>query len=297
MGFDITTLGFPCVPGRGAGLQDSFPSFVFNDFSANGNLSRRHRQLQHLSLCRHEQRLQCDPHEGRGQAQTHYRLGIYEEVSECRPAALALRRYTFDPPLRPSSPRARQGAAATSLRSCSAWEIPGRKNTDNGTPISRKIFSPQKPARTTRPLSRILTIPTTNLTITAGPRWDIFGGKTERHNRLEYFDPTATELSGRAVAPSPAGKYSPSSGHRSAFTTNLNDFGPRLGFSWQPAITWSFAAEQDSITDPARRWSAVPILNSDGFSTSNNWNATCTQPDGNTVINGPHAHRDGSRRV
>ena len=31
--------------------------------------------------------------------------------------------------------------------------------------------------------------PTQALTITAGLRWDIFGGKTERHNRLEYFDP------------------------------------------------------------------------------------------------------------
>jgi len=31
------------------------------------------------------------------------------------------------------------------------------------------------------------------LTITAGLRWDIFGGKTERHNRLEYFDPNATD--------------------------------------------------------------------------------------------------------
>ena len=30
-----------------------------------------------------------------------------------------------------------------------------------------------------------------SLTVTAGLRWDIFGGKTERHNRLEYFDPTA----------------------------------------------------------------------------------------------------------
>ena len=36
------------------------------------------------------------------------------------------------------------------------------------------------------------------LTITAGLRWDIFGGKTERHNRLEYFDPTAVGTSGPA---------------------------------------------------------------------------------------------------
>ena len=30
------------------------------------------------------------------------------------------------------------------------------------------------------------------LTITAGLRWDIFGGRNERYNRQEYFDPNAT---------------------------------------------------------------------------------------------------------
>ncbi len=52
-----------------------------------------------------------------------------------------------------------------------------------------------------------------NLTITAGLRWDVFGGKTERHNRLEYFDPTAQGHRGPSgpslVAISPAAKYSP----------------------------------------------------------------------------------------
>jgi hypothetical protein len=33
--------------------------------------------------------------------------------------------------------------------------------------------------------------PTRTFTVTAGRRWDIFGARTERHNRLEYFDPTA----------------------------------------------------------------------------------------------------------
>ncbi len=58
--------------------------------------------------------------------------------------------------------------------------------------ISPRICSRPNPARTTRPLSKTPTILTKALTITAGLRWDIFGGKTERHNRLEYFNPTAT---------------------------------------------------------------------------------------------------------
>jgi len=35
--------------------------------------------------------------------------------------------------------------------------------------------------------------PTKAITVTAGLRWDIFGGKTERHNRLEYWSPNATD--------------------------------------------------------------------------------------------------------
>ena len=73
--------------------------------------------------------------------------------------------------------------------------------------------------------------PNKTLTITAGLRWDIFGGKTERHNRLEYFNPTAAgSVSG--VSYTGAEIYA-SSGNRSPFATNLNNFGPRLGFSWQ----------------------------------------------------------------
>ena len=34
--------------------------------------------------------------------------------------------------------------------------------------------------------------PSKSLAITAGLRWDIFGGRTERHNRLEYFNPNAS---------------------------------------------------------------------------------------------------------
>ena len=76
------------------------------------------------------------------------------------------------------------------------------------------------------------------LTITAGLRWDIFGGKTERHNRLEYFDPTATGTSAAvgnfAGGPFTGGEVFASSGNRSPFTTNWKDFAPRLGVSWQP---------------------------------------------------------------
>ncbi len=88
-----------------------------------------------------------------------------------------------------------------------------------------------KRALTTRPSFRTPTIQP-RLTITAGLRWDIFGGKTERHNRLEYFNPTATNTVD-GVSYTGAEEYV-GSGNRSPFATNLDNFGPRLGFAWQP---------------------------------------------------------------
>ncbi len=74
--------------------------------------------------------------------------------------------------------------------------------------------------------------PTSKLTITAGIRWDIFGGKTERHNRLEYFNTTVANTY-EGVSYTGAEIYVNGS-NRSPFTTNMKDFGPRLGIAWQP---------------------------------------------------------------
>jgi hypothetical protein len=71
--------------------------------------------------------------------------------------------------------------------------------------------------------------PTSKVTITAGVRWDIFGGRTERHNRLEYFNPTVGS-SDSGVSFTGAEVYA-NNRARSPFTTNLTNFGPRLGVS------------------------------------------------------------------
>ena len=124
-----------------------------------------------------------------------------------------------------------------------------------------------------------------NLTITAGLRWDIFGGKTERHNRLEYFDPTAVGTYPGTGLPFTGGEVFATSGHRSPFTTNLTNFAPRLGFSWQPEKHLVVRGGAGFYFGPSAQQVSSATLNSDGYSTSNNWNATCTQADGNTVIN------------
>jgi hypothetical protein len=129
-----------------------------------------------------------------------------------------------------------------------------------------------------------------NLTITAGLRWDIFGGKTERHNRLEYFDPTAVGSS------PPVGNFGGGSftggevfvtgGNRSPFTTNWANFAPRLGFAWEARKHFVVRAGAGFYYGPSVHMVSGSLQDSDGYSTSNNWNGTCLDSDLNTVFNG-----------
>ncbi len=126
--------------------------------------------------------------------------------------------------------------------------------------------------------------PTKAFTLTAGLRWDIFGGKTERHNRVEYFDPTAAAtVSG--VSYTGAEVYA-SGGNRSPFTSNLKDFGPRLGLSWQPVNHLVVRGGGGIYYGPSAHMVGGVGLDSDGFSADTTWDATCFNADGNTVYNG-----------
>jgi len=122
------------------------------------------------------------------------------------------------------------------------------------------------------------------LTITAGLRWDIFGGRTERHNRLEYFDPSVSNTV-NSVSYTGAEVYV-TNGNRSPYQTNLTNFGPRLGFSWQPSDHMIFRGGAGFYYGPSTQMVAGASLNSDGFSTVTQWNATCYNADGNTVYSG-----------
>jgi hypothetical protein len=123
--------------------------------------------------------------------------------------------------------------------------------------------------------------PNQAITITAGLRWDIFGGKTERHNRLEYFNPNATS-SVAGVSYTGAEIYS-SSGARSPFSSNLADLGPRLGLSWQPAPHLVVRGGAGYYYGPSPHMVAGAGLDSDGFTTDTPWNATAYNQDPNTI--------------
>jgi hypothetical protein len=122
-----------------------------------------------------------------------------------------------------------------------------------------------------------------SLTITAGLRWDIFGGRNERFNRQEYFNPNASNtLNG--VSYTGAEIYVNGSS-RSPYTANLHDFGPRLGFAWQPVTHLVLRGGAGFYYGPSTYNVASAGLNSDGFASSTQWSATCFNADTNTVFN------------
>ena len=124
--------------------------------------------------------------------------------------------------------------------------------------------------------------PFKSLTITAGLRWDIFGGRNERQNRQEYFDSNASSsLDG--VSYTGAEIYANGS-NRSPFTTNLGNFGPRLAFAWQPVAHMVVRGGAGFYYGPSTHNVASALLNTDGYSSSTYWNSTCYNGDGNTVF-------------
>ncbi len=121
----------------------------------------------------------------------------------------------------------------------------------------------------------------TNFTLDLGLRWDIFGGRTERYNRLESFDPTTQyTISG---VPMTGGEQFVTDGD-SPFTTNMKDFGPRVGFSWQPIQNLVWHGGLGIFYGPSTHMVSNPSLNSDSFFSTTYWNATSVNADGNTVM-------------
>ncbi len=121
------------------------------------------------------------------------------------------------------------------------------------------------------------------LTITAGLRWDIFGGRNERSNRQEYFNPNVNNTFD-GVSYTGAEVYANSS-NRSPFTTNLKDFGPRLGFAWQPITHLVVRGGAGFYYGPSTHNVGSAGLNTDGFASSTTWQSTCSNADSNTVFN------------
>jgi hypothetical protein len=107
------------------------------------------------------------------------------------------------------------------------------------------------------------------LTVNLGLRYDLEIPRTERHNRMETFDPTAasplaettgiTGLSGGVVFSGVDGAS------RRQFSPRWNDFGPRVGFSYQLDTNTAIRGSYGIYFGPSLR-SAGATIGNEGFS-------------------------------
>ena len=121
------------------------------------------------------------------------------------------------------------------------------------------------------------------LTLNLGLRWDVEIPRTERHNRMEVFDPTA-------VSPLANGVYSGAKGgvvfsgvngtDRRQFTPRYTDFSPRLGFAYQVQQNTSVRGAYGIYFGPSMRAAAATIGN-EGFSANTSFDAIPAATIGN----------------
>src|SRR5581483_8803534 len=101
-------------------------------------------------------------------------------------------------------------------------------------------------------------------------------------NRLEYFDPSV-QYTVNGV-PLTGGEQFVVGGHRSPFLTNMKDFGPRIGFAYQPFNRLVLRGAFGIFYGPSTQMVANSALNSDGFFAATTWNSTAYNANGNTVM-------------
>jgi hypothetical protein len=126
---------------------------------------------------------------------------------------------------------------------------------------------------------------THSLTLDFGVRWEIFGSRTERHNRLEYFDP-GLQYSAGGVSLT-GGEVFANGAHRSPFTTNLTNFAPHAGLVWQAIPHLVLRGAGGIYYGPSTKMVSNAFQDSDGFASTSAWDATNYNADGNTTINNP----------
>jgi hypothetical protein len=285
IGFDITTLGFP-APLAAAEAYKTLPIVFFNDYSANGLTSgvggtANYNTFIYASM-NHDASATLTKVVGKHELSfgAEYMKRFMNVGQPPAPSGW----YYFD-----TSATNQSTASGVGGSDFASFLLGMGDSAIENTDFTQDLFAAEANPYYAAFLQDTFHV-RPNLTITAGLRWDIFGGKTERHNRLEYFDPTAMGTSppvGNFGGGSfTGGEVFASSGNRSPFTTNLTNFAPRFGFSWQPEKHLVVRGGAGFYFGPSAQQVSSATLNSDGYSTSNTWLATCTNSDGNIVFNG-----------
>ena len=125
---------------------------------------------------------------------------------------------------------------------------------------------------------------TPKLTLDVGVRWEIFGGRTERYDRQEWFDPRAQfTVNGVSMT---GGEVFPKN-NTTPFKTNWRDIGPRLGMAYRLRDRTVLHAGAGIFFGPSTNSVAIAGTNADSFSSRTTWKATVNDQYGNTVMLNP----------
>src|SRR3984885_2859855 len=226
VGFDITTLGFPSSLAAEE-VYKLLPFVIFNDVGGGIGGTADYNTFQYASE-NNDASASVTKVKGKHEISTGFEY-MKRFLNVGQPPA-ASGSYLFDISATDQTVNSASGGSDFASFLVGMGTTPGSESSDYPN-FTKDLFAAESSPYYAAFVEDTYR-PNKGLTITAGLRWDIFGGKTERHNRLEYFDPTAAgDVS--SVAYTGAEIYA-SNGNRSPFTTNLKNFGPRLGISWQP---------------------------------------------------------------
>ncbi len=284
VGYDITTLGFPSSLAAQQ-VYKLLPFVFFNDYTYNGSISSVGGTADFNTFLYASENSDANATITKSWGQHEISTGfeyMKRLLNVGQPAAPA-GEYSFDISATDQSTANGGGGSDFASFLAGMGTAPGTEENDGYPNFSKDLFAAEA-----SPYYAVFVEdtyrPSKNLTITAGLRWDIFGGKTERHNRLEYFDPTATNAV-NSVSYTGAEVYV-NNGNRSPFATNLTNIGPRLGLSWQPVSHMVVRGGGGFYFGPSAHMVSGVGSDSDGFAANTEWNATCYNADSNTVYNG-----------
>ena len=115
---------------------------------------------------------------------------------------------------------------------------------------------------------------TDKLTLNLGLRWDVDIPRTERHNRMEVFDPTVTSPLSSVYAGAKGGVefVSVNGFSRRQFDPRWKDVSPRFGFAYQIDTTTALRGAYGIYFGPSMR-SAAATIGNEGFSANTSFDA------------------------
>ncbi|HEX3891463.1 MAG TPA: TonB-dependent receptor [Terracidiphilus sp.] len=285
VGFDITTLGFPSSLAAEE-VYKLLPFVIFNDNGSGIGGTADYNTFRYASE-NNDASVSMTKLKGKHEISTGFEY-MKRLLNVGQPPA-ASGSYTFDISATDQTVSSATGGSDFASFLVGQGTVPGTESGDYPN-FTKDLFAAESSPYYAAFVEDTYHL-TPKLTVTAGLRWDIFGGKTERHDRFEYFNPTAgNNVSGVSYT---GAEIYVGGGNRTPFDINWKDLAPRLGLSWQPASHLVVRGGAGFYFGPSPHMVGGTGLNSDGFSADTQWNATCFNPDGNTVINGSNACASG----